>query len=45
MINNPLVWLGEVAGAAYLIYLWRSHVRETGAVRRFLRDGKVALRG
>ncbi|MEX0826417.1 MAG: metal-dependent hydrolase [Acidimicrobiia bacterium] len=41
MISNPLVWLGEVAGAAYLIYLWRSHLGEPGAVARFLRDGKV----
>lgn len=44
MLGNPLVWVGEAAGAAYLFYLWRSHLSEAGAVRRFLRDGRIALR-
>lgn len=44
MLGNPLVWIGEAVGAAYLIYLWRSHLRESWAVQRFARDGKVPFR-
>lgn len=45
MLSNPLVWLGEGAGAGYLIYLWRRDLSEAGSVRRFLNDGRVPLRG
>jgi inner membrane protein len=44
MVGNPLVWVGEAAGAAYLIYLWRSHLTEPDALRRFAQDGRISLR-
>ena len=43
MVASPLVWAGEAIGAAYLLYLWRIRLAEPGAVRAFLRDGRVAL--
>lgn len=44
MVRNPLVWAGEALGGAYLVFLWWSHLREPGAVRRFLRTGTVPMR-
>jgi hypothetical protein len=43
MIANPLVWAGEAAGGAYLIYMWRRRLSEPGSVRRFLREGRIAF--
>jgi membrane-bound metal-dependent hydrolase YbcI (DUF457 family) len=43
MVTNPLVWVGEALGAAYLALLWRRHLRERGALRRFARDGRIPL--
>lgn len=44
MLSDPIVWMGEAAGAAYLIWLWRKYLAEAGAVRRFLKkDGRVEI--
>ena len=43
MVTDPLVWVGEGFGAAYLIYLWRRHLNAPGALRRFLRDGRIPM--
>ncbi len=43
MITDPLVWAGEAVGLAYLVYLWRTHLAEPGAVRRFLGDGRIPM--
>lgn len=44
MVSDPLVWAGEVVGAAYLVWLWRRYLAADGAVRRFVRrDGRIAL--
>lgn len=43
MVRNPWVWAGEVVGIAYLVGLWRSHLREDGAVERFVRNGQIAM--
>jgi len=43
MVSSPLVWAGEAIGAAYLVYLWRSRLAGRGALRGFLRDGRIAL--
>ncbi len=44
MLSEPLVWAGEAAGAAYIVFLWRRYLAEAGAMRRFVRlDGRVDL--
>ena len=43
MVSNPLVWVGEAVGAAYLVYLWRTRLSQEGGVRRFIRDGRIPL--
>jgi len=43
MLSNPLVWVGEVVGAGYLVYLGRSRLSDPGALRGFLRTGRMAL--
>ena len=43
MVTNPWVWVGEAAGIGYLVWLWRTHLREDGAFRRFVRDGRVPM--
>ena len=43
MLSNPLVWVGEVVGAAYLVYLWRTRLSEPGALRRFAGDGRIGM--
>lgn len=45
MITNPLVWVGEGLGAAYLGYLWRRYLGVPGSLRRFARDGRVPMPG
>lgn len=43
LVRNPLMWLGEVAGAVYLGYLFvRSGMREAGARSQFVRTGVVS---
>jgi membrane-bound metal-dependent hydrolase YbcI (DUF457 family) len=42
MITNPWVWLGEAAGGAYLVYLWRTHLT-SGGIARFVRDGRIPM--
>lgn len=44
LISNPLVWVGEAVGAGYLVYLWRTRLRQEGSVRRFIEDGRIPLR-
>lgn len=43
MITNPMVIAGEVLGLAYLVLLWRRHLREPGGVGRFMRRGRIPL--
>ena len=43
MMSQPLVWVGEAVGLAYLIYLARTRVREAGGWRRVLREGTIPL--
>ena len=43
MITDPLVWAGEVAGAAYLGYLWRRHLRVPGSLHRLIGDGRIPM--
>ncbi len=44
MVSDPLVWAGEAAGTAYLIFLWRRYLSAAGAVRHFAKaDGRVDL--
>lgn len=43
MITDPLVWVGEIAGLSYLVYLWRRYLAEPGAVRRFAGDGRIPM--
>jgi inner membrane protein len=43
MITDPLVWVGEALGAAYLVYLWRRYLSSPGAMRRFLGDGRIPM--
>lgn len=44
MVRSPFVWAGEATGIAYLAMLWRRHLREPGALRRFASDGRIPLR-
>jgi membrane-bound metal-dependent hydrolase YbcI (DUF457 family) len=44
MLTDPVVWLGEAAGAGYLIWLWRKYLTDPGALTRFLKeDGRVEI--
>lgn len=43
MLTNPWVWAGEAVGIAYLVGLWRAHLRADGAVHRFMRDGRIPM--
>lgn len=43
MAAQPLVWVGEAVGGSYLIYLWRTHLDTSSAMRGFLRSGTIAL--
>jgi membrane-bound metal-dependent hydrolase YbcI (DUF457 family) len=43
MLTNVWVWIGEAVGLLYLAALWREHLREDGAVRRFLGDGRIPM--
>lgn len=44
MVTNPMVWVGEAIGLAYLIYLWRRWLSGPGDLGRFLRTGRAPLR-
>lgn len=42
MVSEPLVWVGEAAGAAYLIFLWRRYLTAKGHLRAFATvDGRI----
>jgi hypothetical protein len=43
MVTNPWVWIGEATGIAYLIAVWREHLRDAGAIGRFLGDGRIPM--
>lgn len=43
MVRDPLVWIGEAAGAGYLVWLWMRRLKPSGGLRSFFRDGKVPL--
>lgn len=43
MVKDPLVWVGEGLGAAYLVYLWWRYLRAPGAVGGFLRTGRIPM--
>ncbi|MCB2223824.1 MAG: metal-dependent hydrolase, partial [Actinobacteria bacterium] len=43
MVRDPLVWVGEAAGGAYLVWLWAARLRPSGGLRRLLRTGTVPL--
>jgi hypothetical protein len=43
MVTNPWVWAGEAIGIAYLVALWKQHLRSDGAVGRFVRDGRIPM--
>jgi membrane-bound metal-dependent hydrolase YbcI (DUF457 family) len=44
MLSDPIVWLGEAAGAAYLAMLWRRYLPAGGQLRRFWKeDGRIAF--
>ncbi len=43
MAADPLVWVGEAAGAAYLVYLWRRYLHAPGALRDVASSGRVEL--
>lgn len=43
MLTDPLIWVGEAAGAVYLGYLWRRYLAAPGALRRFASDGRIPL--
>jgi inner membrane protein len=43
MLTDPLVWAGEAAGAAYLVWLWATRLRPAGGLRRFLQTGTIPL--
>lgn len=42
MVRNPWVWVGEAVGCAYLVGLWRTHLRD-GGLRRFIEDGRIPM--
>ncbi len=44
LLTEPLVWVGEGAGAAYLVFLWRRYLAGAGGLRRFAVDGRIDLR-
>jgi membrane-bound metal-dependent hydrolase YbcI (DUF457 family) len=44
MLSDPLVWAGEAAGAAYLVYLWRRYLSEPGSLRGFFSTGRIPMR-
>jgi len=43
MLSDPLVWAGEIAGAVYLLYLWRRYLSDAGELRHFLRRGTIPM--
>ncbi len=44
MLSDPVVWVGEAIGAAYLAVLWRRYLSAEGQLRRFWReDGRIDL--
>lgn len=44
MLSDPIVWVGEAIGAAYLAMLWRRYLSTDGQLRRFWReDGRIDL--
>jgi len=44
MLSDPVVWVGEAIGAAYLVMLWRRYLSADGQLRRFWReDGRIDL--
>jgi len=43
LLTNPIIWLGEVAGAGYLAYLWiRSGLGDASERTDFLRTGRIS---
>jgi membrane-bound metal-dependent hydrolase YbcI (DUF457 family) len=42
-VTNPMVWLGEAAGLAYLVYLWVRWVPSAGGMRAVLSTGRIPL--
>lgn len=43
MLSQPLVWVGEAGGLAYLVYLGRARVGPAGGWGRVLREGTIPL--
>ena len=43
MASQPLVWIGEAAGLAYLVYLGAARLRDRGGWRRFVSEGTIPL--
>lgn len=43
LVRNPLVWAGEALGGSYLAWLWWRYLREAGAVRGFVGNGRIPL--
>lgn len=43
MLSNPLVWVGEAVGAAYLVYLWRTRLSEPRDLSRFIDTGRIGM--
>ena len=45
VLTSPTMWLGELAGFAYLVFLWRkSHLSSSEAWKRFVSTGVVSAR-
>ena len=42
MVTNPWVWAGEAVGAAYLGYLWHTHLRD-GGFEHFVQTGRIPM--
>ena len=43
MAGDPVVWMGEAAGIAYLLFVWRRHLSGPGEVGQALRRGRVPM--
>jgi hypothetical protein len=43
MLTDPLVWAGEAAGLAYLVYLWWRWVPQAGGPGAVVRTGRLPI--
>jgi hypothetical protein len=43
MVQDPLVWVGEAFGLAYLVSVWRRYLAEPGSLRGFARSGTLPM--